>query len=231
MRRVDAGLTAWLQQSAVDRSVGAEPLRANLRQFVPEYRPRPETQCGPPSVSAVAEPAAVNDGTQPARCLEAHDARSTARRSTGHEQQQERRPAPACCSTTAPPGSPTTGTASRGRAMSSNSGASADVPRGRCPASAASARRWISVCRWMPSGAPVATPAHDLAPVDREDGLEDRVGAQQQRKDRRHARVAVHQQHAQFGEHEAEQVGASVAEEDQAGRESSRRRSRAPRRP
>ena len=59
--------------------------------------------------------------------------------------------------------------------------------------------------------------ADHLATVDGEDGLEDGIGAQQQREDRRDGRVAMNQQDAELSQQEAQQVGATVSQEDQAG--------------
>ena len=58
--------------------------------------------------------------------------------------------------------------------------------------------------------------ADELAPVDREHGLEDGVDADQEREQRRNLRVPLQQQHAQFGRIEPQQICAAVAQENQA---------------
>ena len=52
--------------------------------------------------------------------------------------------------------------------------------------------------------------ADHLATVDGEDALEDGVGAEQQREDRRDVRVSMNQQNVELGQQEAQQVGATA---------------------
>lgn len=54
----------------------------------------------------------------------------------------------------------------------------------------------------------------ELAPPDRVKGLEDRVDQEQQREPWRDIRVADDEEHRKFGEDEADQVGAAIAQED-----------------
>ncbi|ABA48535.1 hypothetical protein BURPS1710b_3148 [Burkholderia pseudomallei 1710b] len=61
--------------------------------------------------------------------------------------------------------------------------------------------------------------ANEFLPVDREAGLEDRVHEQQHRIPRGHFAVPHHERDRELGEHEADEVRAAVAEEDEARRE------------
>lgn len=67
-------------------------------------------------------------------------------------------------------------------------------------------------------GQPDRAASHHATAVHGEQRLEDRIGAQQQREDRRDLRIAVHQQDAELGHPEAQEIGTTIAQEDQAQR-------------